>query len=93
MKKLLPALILGAFALVQVPVYAQAAKPAAAAAPAASAASAAKTDAKKAGSDGREAGAEEGKEGRLLSTPAVAAKRAALEAALFLAARMGGPRP
>ena len=45
MNKLLAALVLGAFALVQVPVYAQAAKPAAApAAPAASAAK--KADAK-----------------------------------------------
>jgi len=46
MNKLLSALILGAFALVQVPAYAQAAAPAAA--PAAPAASAAKKDDKKA---------------------------------------------
>jgi hypothetical protein len=48
MNKLLPALMLCAFALVQVPAHAQAAKSATAAAPAASAASAAKADGNKA---------------------------------------------
>jgi len=62
-KKLLPALILGAFALVQLPVYAQAAKPAAAAAPAASAASAAKADAKKAGTTAEKPAAKKEKKG------------------------------
>ena len=48
MNKLLPALMLCAFALVQVPAHAQAAKSTTAAAPAASAASAAKSGEKKA---------------------------------------------
>ncbi len=60
MKKLLPALILGAFAFVQVPAFAQTAKTAA---PAASAASAAKSDAKKAGTTTEKAAPRKEKKG------------------------------
>ena len=64
MNKLLPSLMLCAFALVQVPAHAQAAKSATAAAPAASR----RVGRQGRREEGREGARQEGKEGRLLSS-------------------------